>query len=245
MKLLLALGLTLSLVSAEQLIIDAKNFEAFDEKGFSLFQGDVKLKRGKDRLNSDKLEVYISKEDKKKKREPQKYIATGKVDFEVVSNGKHYEGKGDKVIYNPKELKYTIIGNGYLKEKVEDKTLYGDKIYINQQTGEARVHGTSKKPVRFILNIEDKEKKPEPKKEPAKPEVKAEPVVEEPVKEVVQEVTQEEKAKTETIIKKELTAEEEQMREDAKESAKKMEAMIEEKAKKEAERKVLQQENAQ
>ncbi len=228
MKILLALGLTLSLVSAEKLIIDAKNFEAFEEKGFSLFQGNVKLKRGKDRLNSDKLEVYLSAEDKKQKREPKKYIATGNVDFEVVSNGKHYEGKGDKVIYNPKDLKYTIIGNGYLKERIEDKTLYGDKIYINQQTGQARVHGTSKKPVRFILNIEDKKED----KQPAKP-VKKEP-------EVVAEEKKEAAAKTETLIKEELTPAEEQMREDAKESAKKMDEI---KAKKEKEAAAIKESN--
>lgn len=165
-KILLTLGLGLSLLSAQKLIIDAKNFEAFDEQGFSLFQGDVKLKRGQDRLNSDKLEVYITKAQKDKKREPRKYEATGNVDFTIVSNGKHYEGSGDKVIYEPQVLKYTIIGNGKLKELTEDRTLIGEKIFINQQTGEARVKGTSNKPVRFILNIEEKKQtKTDTKKE--------------------------------------------------------------------------------
>ena len=160
MKILLAVALAASLVSAEKLIIDAKKFEAYDSKGFSLFTGDVKLRRGLDKLDSDELEVYLSKKTKDKKREPLKYIATGNVSFEVVTNGKEYEGKGDKVIYNPKEFKYTIIGNGYLKEKIEDKTLYGERIYIDQATGEANVKGTSKKPVRFILNIEDSKETP-------------------------------------------------------------------------------------
>lgn len=163
MKILLAVALAASLVSAEKLIIDANKFEAYESKGFSLFTGDVKLRRGLDKLDSDELEVYLSKQTKDKKREPLKYIATGNVSFEVVTNGKEYEGKGDKVIYNPKEFKYTIIGNGYLKEKIEDKTLYGERIYIDQATGEANVKGTSKKPVRFILNIDDG-KKETPKK---------------------------------------------------------------------------------
>lgn len=163
MKILWALALAASLVSAEKLIIDAKKFEAYDAKGFSLFTGDVKLRKGKDKLDSDELEVYMSKKVKDKKREVLKYIATGNVSFEVVTVGKHYEGKGDKVIYNPKLLKYTIIGNGYLKEIVEDKTLYGEQIFIDQATGEANVKGTSKKPVRFILNIEDNKKESEEK----------------------------------------------------------------------------------
>ena len=166
MKIILALSLILSLATAEQLVIDAQKFEAYESKGFTLFEGNVKLKRAQDRLNSDKLEVYLSKKTKTKKSEPLKYIATGNVSFNIVTNGKKYEGKGDKVIYNPKELKYTIIGNGYLKEKVEDKTLYGDRIYINQLTGEANVKGTSDKPVRFILNLDSgkKDNKKEKKK---------------------------------------------------------------------------------
>lgn len=158
MKFLWALALATSILMADKLIIDAKKFEAYDAKGFSLFEGDVKLKRAKDRLNSDQLEVYLSKKHKDIKREPLKYIAIGNVTFEIVTNGKEYEGKGDKVIYNPKKLRYTIIGNGYLKEKVEDKTLYGERIYINQATGEANVKGTASKPVRFILNLGGDEK---------------------------------------------------------------------------------------
>lgn len=158
MKILMILLLGISFLFAEKLIIDAKHFEAFDEKGYSLFTGNVKMTKGQDKLDSDKLEVYLSKKDPTKKREPLKYIATGNVSFEIVSNNKMYEGKGNKVIYDPKKLKYTIIGNGYLKEKIEDKTLYGEKIFVNQATGEAKVKGTEDKPVRFILNIDNKKK---------------------------------------------------------------------------------------
>ena len=174
MKFLWALALMASLLSAEKLIIDAKKFEAYDAKGFSLFKGDVKLRKGKDKLDSDELEVYMSKKSANTKREVLKYIATGNVSFEVVTLAKHYEGKGNKVIYNPKELKYTIIGNGYLKEKIEDKTLYGEEIYIDQATGEANVKGTSNKPVRFILNIEDKKTEKKPKEESKAEENKSE-----------------------------------------------------------------------
>lgn len=159
------LASTLLFAKTDKLIIDAKNFEANDAKGISIFTGNVKLTKAKDLLLADKLEVYMSPKVEGKKRLPLKYIATGKVKFEIVSNGKEYSGKGDKVIYNPSKQQYTIIGNGFLKEKVEDRKLYGDKIYINQVTGEARVSGTAKKPVRFILNVESKD---EPKDKKAK-----------------------------------------------------------------------------
>lgn len=43
-----------------KLIIDAKKFEANDAKGVSIFTGNVKLKKAKDKLDSDRLEVYMS-----------------------------------------------------------------------------------------------------------------------------------------------------------------------------------------
>lgn len=163
MKFLIIVSIFMSVIFADKLIIDAKKFEAYDKKGYSKFTGNVKVKRGNDRLNADKVEVILSKKDKKNKREPLRYIATGKVFFEVNTNGKEYEGKGGKVIYDIKNLKYTIIGNGYLKEKIEDKTLYGDEIYINETTGEASVKATSNKPVRFILNLDKNDDKKENK----------------------------------------------------------------------------------
>ncbi len=58
----------------------------------------------------------------------------------------------------PKKLQYEIIGNGYLKDITEDKTLIGENIFIDQQTGNATVKGSKEKPVRFILNIESSDK---------------------------------------------------------------------------------------
>jgi len=164
MKYILSLLLIWGVVTAQakdQLIIDADQFEASDEKGLSIFTGNVKLKKIKDRLNSDKLEVYMTpkkKDGSKQKRVALKYIATGNADFEVYASGKHYIGKGDKIIYNPVKSEYEIIGKGFLKEVNENKTLYGETIFLNQTTGEARVRGTKNKPVRFIMEIESKEK---------------------------------------------------------------------------------------
>lgn len=160
MKFLLMVLLTSSMLFAtsEKLIIDAKNFETDDSKGITIFTGNVKLKKAKDKLNSQKLEIFM-KANSKSKAQPDKYIATGNADFEIHTNGKIYKGKGNKIIYEPKKQEYTIIGNGHVKEEVEKRELFGETIYINQVTGNAKVKGTSKKPVRFIINIENGEKK--------------------------------------------------------------------------------------
>lgn len=137
-----------------KLIIDAKQFVSNDKDGISVFEGDVKLQRDKDILKSDKLEVFMQDKTKTNKRVASKYEATGHVSFNILTNEKHYIGKGDKIIFNPVDEMYIILGNGTLKETNEDRTLIGDEIFINIKTGEARIKGTKEKPVRLIINIE-------------------------------------------------------------------------------------------
>ena len=144
---------TLLLAQSETLVIDAQNFEADDKKGISIFTGSVKIKMGEDKLNAEKVDVYFTT-DKNNAKVPLKYEATGKADFEIITKEKHYIGNGDKVIYSPQKEEYTILGNGFLQEKNDNRKVYGDTIYVNQLTGEARVKGSEQKPVKFIINVE-------------------------------------------------------------------------------------------
>lgn len=139
---------------SEQLIVDAQNFKANDKKGISVFTGDVKIKMGKDKLNAQKVEIYFGTDEKTKAKVAKKYIATGDVDFVIVTEKKHYVGKGNKIIYSPLKEEYTVLGNGVLEEKVDDRQIFGETIYVNQLTGEAKVSGSKNKPVRFIINIQ-------------------------------------------------------------------------------------------
>ncbi len=144
---------TLLLAQSETLMIDAQNFEADDKKGLSIFTGNVKIKMGEDKLNADRVDVYFAT-DKNNAKVPLKYEATGKADFEIITKEKHYIGNGDKVIYSPQKEEYTILGNGFLQEKNDNRKVYGDTIYVNQLSGEARVKGNEQKPVRFIINVD-------------------------------------------------------------------------------------------
>jgi len=145
---------TLLLAQTQQLVIDAQNFEANDKKGISTFSGNVKIQMGKDKLNAQKVDIYFVTKKESSGKTPSKYIATGNVDFEIITDVKHYLGKGNKVIYSPLKQEYTILGNGFLQEKNDDRKIYGEEIYVNQLSGEAKVSGSDNKPVRFIINIE-------------------------------------------------------------------------------------------
>ncbi|QKE28506.1 lipooligosaccharide transport system, periplasmic component LptA [Arcobacter acticola] len=149
---------TLLLAQTETLIIDSQDFQADDKKGVSIFTGNVKIKMGQDKLNADRVDVFFTT-DKNNAKVPLKYEATGKADFEIVTKDKHYIGNGDKIIYSPQKEEYTIIGNGFLQEKNDDRKVYGDTIFVNQLSGEARVKGSENKPVRFMINVERGEDK--------------------------------------------------------------------------------------
>ena len=149
---------TLLLAQTETLIIDSQDFQADDKKGVSIFTGNVKIKMGQDKLNADRVDVFFTT-DKNNAKVPLKYEATGKADFEIVTKDKHYIGNGDKIIYSPQKEEYTIIGNGFLQEKNDDRKVYGDTIFVNQLNGEAKVKGSENKPVRFMINVDRGEDK--------------------------------------------------------------------------------------
>ncbi|CAM3855313.1 lipopolysaccharide transport periplasmic protein LptA [Arcobacter cloacae] len=144
---------TLLFAQSETLVIDAQDFQADDKKGVSIFTGNVKIKMGQDKLNANRVDVYFTT-NKENKKTPLRYEAIGNADFEIVTEDKHYIGNGDKIIYSPQKEEYTIIGNGFLQEKNDDRKVYGDTIFVNQLTGEAKVKGSENKPVRFIINVD-------------------------------------------------------------------------------------------
>lgn len=145
---------TLLFAQSETLIIDAQDFQADDKKGISIFTGNVKIKMGEDKLNAQRVDVFFETDNKTNNKTPLRYEATGKADFEIVTKDKHYVGNGDKIIYSPQKEEYIIIGNGFIHEQNDDRKIYGDTIYINQLSGEAKVKGSENKPVKFIINVD-------------------------------------------------------------------------------------------
>jgi len=160
MKTLVGIVFCFTLLFAQDdntLFIDALDFKA-DSKGVFTFTGNVKIKMAKDMLNAQKVDVYFESNNKTNNKIPTMYEATGNVDFEVISQDKYYVGKGDKIIYNPKNEEYTVIGNGFLHEKNSDRKVYGDVIYINKLIGQSSIKGNENKPVQFIIDINKSDK---------------------------------------------------------------------------------------
>ncbi len=151
---ILAVILGFTFLNAEQVEITSNDFFADENKQTSEFIGNVNIKKGSfDELKADKVIVYFDK-----KRQPIKYVATGNARAKIFIKDKHYDGKGNTVTYEPAKQIYTVSGNGYFHEIETDKNVYGEKIVVNQKDGTYSVNSDEKKPVKFIFQVEEKDK---------------------------------------------------------------------------------------
>lgn len=134
----------------EQIEITANQFQADEKAKLSILEGNVLIKKGKDILKSEKLIIYMDDAMK-----PLRYEASGKPSFVIFLEGKKYNGKGDKFVYNSQKDVYEILGNAFIEEEISKKRLFGSKIIIDRKKQNYQVNGAKDKPVRFVFELED------------------------------------------------------------------------------------------
>nr|WP_104760601.1 lipopolysaccharide transport periplasmic protein LptA [Helicobacter cetorum] len=166
MRLVLLLGVLLGLLSnaliaepqkkgllakKERLEITGNKFVAQDKTKMAIIQGNVQIKKGKDRLFADKVSVFLND-----KRRPQRYEAMGNVRFIIFTeDNREIQGSADKLIYNALSGEYRLIKNAIVKEIGKSNTITGDEIILNKTKGYADVLGSENHPAKFIFDIED------------------------------------------------------------------------------------------
>ena len=152
---LLALLLLANFANASELQIKANSFNADENKGISIFKGNVSIKKEQDELNASKVTVYTNK-----KNEPTKFVANGKVSFVIqTQKGSTYNGKAGKVIYLPNKKEYHFFKNVHLRQLDDKKEIIGDEVLLNTIEGKAYAKGAGLKPVIMIFNVKEKEEK--------------------------------------------------------------------------------------
>lgn len=149
-KQLLFFVLPLSLYALERVEISADNFEADEFKKVSYFKGSVHIKKGLDEIKSDKLRIDFNQ-----KNRPIKYEATGKVSFHITTEGQHFQGTSNIVIYQPIDKKYIASGAVHIIETTKNRTLEGEMITIDRVSGKSKISGSDKQPVKFIFTVEE------------------------------------------------------------------------------------------
>jgi lipopolysaccharide export system protein LptA len=159
MKYLIILILILSNINSKEIDVDIKadSFSANQKNNLITFTGNVSMIKGADTLKCQRLEVHTKIDKKTNQTIAKQYIASGKVYFTIKQPDTILIGKGNIVNYNIDKLLYTITGNAYLEDQAESKILTGEKIYINEKTGNTKIVGKKNKPVRFKFKMQSKE----------------------------------------------------------------------------------------
>ena len=139
------------LLFAEKVEITSDSMNAEDMKKVVHFIGNVKIKQSKNWLNGDKVIVYFDENNQTKK-----YEAIGSVTFEFKKEKGFYKGSADKVTYFPNQSQYILVGKAVIDDIINKRHVNGDKIVFDMLTGNAKVKGNRKKPVKFIFDMEEK-----------------------------------------------------------------------------------------
>lgn len=134
----------------EKIEITSNTFVADDKKKITEFIGNVKVKKGEDTIEAERLIVTLSP-----KNEPLRYVAEGKVKLLLTTeNGSRYKGSAYRAVYNSQKQQYELNGNVKIMEVKTERELQGDRIVLDQLDGKAQVFGKDNKPVKFIFSVD-------------------------------------------------------------------------------------------
>ncbi len=112
--------------------------------------GDVNIKKGSDRLSSDKVIVYTDNA-----RKPIKYEAIGNVHFTVVTDDKReLKGQANRLIYYVKNNEYRLYDNAFVQETGRQNVLKGDEIVLSGNGDYANIVGKKQAPARVTFTLD-------------------------------------------------------------------------------------------
>lgn len=150
----LVLFLILSVFAmSEELKVSSESFHADENKGISVFTGNVNILKHHDELNASEVTIYTDKQNK-----PVKFVAIGNVSFVIeTKQGAKYSGIAGKAIFLPQEKEYHFYTDVHLKQLDEKKEIQGDEVVLEVVAGKAYAKGVVKKPVIMIFDIADEE----------------------------------------------------------------------------------------
>ena len=136
-------------IEENEIRIEANIFEANEKERISIFSGNVRIYKGSDEINSSTVKISFDKNN-----QPSKYEFIDKVFFNIhIKENMQYIGKADRVYLFPNTKKYIFSGSVQITEVTTERTIEGDKVSLNGQTGSVRIIGGKKKPVIMSFKI--------------------------------------------------------------------------------------------
>ena len=151
-RIIFCISLFIAFSHAEELKVISDNFKGDQQKGVSVFTGNVKVTKGLDELNASKVTIYTDKT-----RKPVKYVAEGDVSFYIVTELKEvYRGKSQTAVYLPNESEYQFYKKVDLIRLDDYRRVKGDKVVVNTTQGQAAAQSAENEPVIMIFTLEEK-----------------------------------------------------------------------------------------
>ena len=153
MRLLVSLLFLSSLALAGGLQVTSKDFFYKEGDSKAIFSGDVVATQDDNIINSDKLIVFLDKDN-----EAKKYKAIGHVTFTVKNSQKRRDisGSCNTLTYLPNEDKYILVGKVVMHDNLKNRDVFGDEVVLDNKKGTSVAKSNSKKPVKFIFNTSKK-----------------------------------------------------------------------------------------
>jgi len=142
--------LSFTFINAEQVNISSDEMKANEENKTISFIGNATVKQNQNIIRADKIIVYFNDNNKTKE-----YKAINNVKFEFRNNNLHYKGISQRAIYKPLKSIYILKGNAKIDDLIHKRIIKGNEIILNILTGNAKVKGSAKKPVKFIFEMEN------------------------------------------------------------------------------------------
>ena len=131
---------------AQKIEITSLKMEANDLKKEIRFDGNVKIKEGVSKLDSQEAIVYLDEHNKAKE-----YRAIGNVVFYIKKEGNEYNGKAGEVRYFPQSNTYYLKNDAEVEDLINKRVLTGNKMVLDMNKKQARVDGKKDQPIEFIF----------------------------------------------------------------------------------------------
>ncbi len=151
MKYFIMLFFLLTSLMASKLEVTADNFYHKEGEQKAVFSGNVIVTQEQNKITADTITVLLDE-----KGEAKEYIATGKVHFTLKSPKRDVVGTCDKLTYYPIEDQYVLEGNVYMKDRLNDREVFGDEVIIDNKKGTSYANSKGKKKVKFIFKVKSK-----------------------------------------------------------------------------------------
>lgn len=142
---------------AQKVEVSSDAMKAEEMKKEVQFIGNVKVKQLESWLHADKVIVYFDENNETKLYEARAADKEKQVTFQAKEKKGFYKGSAFNVKYYPLSAKYILTGKAVIDDLLNKRHINGDVITLDMITGNATVKGSSKKPVKFIFDMEKKQ----------------------------------------------------------------------------------------